>query len=139
MNVGPTASGRIPDYERAAFAKVGEWIRLHGGDAGPIYQGRPGAIRGEGDDFALELDGALYLFVTGLTATANTMAHGPATRGPGRRHFTGVHRSWEKAVWMDNDEPLKLEFDPAASRLTLHATQYPYGTNTVIRIARLTA
>jgi hypothetical protein len=38
---------------------------------------------------------------------------------------------------MDNGETLKLEQDSANKQLTLHATGYPYGTNTVVRVARL--
>lgn len=139
MNVGPTATGKIPDYEAASFGRVGDWIRLHGGDPGPVYQGRATNITGEGDDFALELDGDLYLFITNLTATSNTMAHGVRSRGPGKRSFIGIDRPYPKAAWMDNGEELKLESDPSQRKLTLHATAYPYGTNTVVRIARLSA
>lgn len=137
MNVGPHASGRLPDYESAAFARTGDWIRLHEGDAGPIYAGRPTGIAGEGDDFALELGDSLYLFVLGLTATANTSAHDPGSRGPGPRRFKGVTRRYGRAVWLDNQEKLKLEQKPETGELTLHATRYPYGVNTVVRIARL--
>jgi alpha-L-fucosidase len=137
MNLGPEAQGRLPEYETAAFARVGDWIRLHGGDSGPIYQGRPVMISGEGDDFALGLDGDLYLFILSLTPTANTQAHGTGARGPGKRVFSGVERAYGSAAWMDNGETLKLEHDPAGKKLTLHATGYPYGTNTVVRVARL--
>jgi len=137
MNLGPEAQGRLPGYETAVFNRVGDWIRIHGGESGPIYQGRPSAIQGQGEDFALELDGDLYLFTFNLTATANTQAHGVAARGPGKRVFTGVGRQYAGARWLDNDEELKLEQDAAARQLTLQATAYPYGTNTVVRIARL--
>jgi alpha-L-fucosidase len=135
MNVGPTATGKIPDYESACFARVGDWIQLHGGPEGVIYNGRPTTIKGEGHDFALEMDGDLYLFITELTATSNTMATGVKSRGPGRRRFTGVGQRYASARWMDSGEALKMEQDGAD--LTLHATAYPYGTNTVVRIARL--
>jgi alpha-L-fucosidase len=139
MNLGPEAQGKLPDYESAAFARVGDWIRLHGGDGGVIYQGRPTTIRGDGDDFAMELNGDLYLFVFNLTATANTQAHGTSGRGPGKRAFNGVETAYANAAWMDNGESLKLENDPAAKKLTLNATGYPYGTNTVVRVAKVTA
>lgn len=139
MNLGPEAQGKLPEYESAAFARVGDWIRLHGGDQGVIYNGRPTTIRGEGDDFALEMDGDLYLFILSLTPTANTQAHGTGARGPGKRTFTGVQGRYRTATWLDNGQELKLEQDPAARKLTLHATGYPYGTNTVVRVARLRA
>lgn len=43
MNVWPTAEGRVPDYERAALARVGDWIELHGDHH------RHPALRGSGD------------------------------------------------------------------------------------------
>jgi alpha-L-fucosidase len=137
MNLGPTATGGLPEYESAAFSRVGDWIRLHGGDDGPIYQGRPTGIAGDGDDFALELNGDLYLFVFNLTPTASTYAHGAtAVRGPGKRTFSDVARPYEAATWLDNGEELKVEYDRGQQQLALHATGYPYGTNTVVRVAR---
>ena len=137
MNLGPEAQGKLPEYETAAFARVGDWIRMHGGDQGPIYQGLPTTIKGSGDDFALQLGDELYLFVLNLTATANTQAHGSEGRGPGKRVFNNVPKAYSNAAWMDNDEKLTLEYDGGAKRLTLNATGYPYGTNTVVRVARL--
>ncbi len=137
MNVGPTATGKIPDYETAVFNRVGDWIRLQGGDEGVIYQGLPVQITGDGDDFALELNGDLYLFITSLTPTSDTMAHSTGHRGAGERVFKGVAKAYSEATWMDSGEILNMEFDSTAKRLTLHATKYPYGTDTVVRIARL--
>lgn len=135
MNIGPCEQGALPPYETAALALVGDWIALHGGEQGPIYRGRPCGVTGEGNDFALKLDGDLYLFVTDLTPTSNTLIHGIQRRGPGARTFSGVAGEYGKAVWMDNGEELKT--DREGDRLTVHATDYPYGTNTVIRVARL--
>lgn len=139
MNIGPLAQGGLPEYEAAALAKVGEWIELHGGTNGVMYRGNPTGVQAEGDDFALEMDGDLYLFVTDLTPTSNTQVHGPKGRGAGVRKFSGVEKAYAKATWMDNGEQLKLEQNAAARELSLHATAYPYGTNTVVRIARLTS
>ena len=135
LNVGPTGSGAIPPYESAALARVGDWIELHGGAEGPMYAGRPAGISGAERDFGLATEDAAYLFVFDLTRTADTQAHGSA-RGPGPRRFTGVGEELARAVWMDNSEELKVERDAQGS-LILHTTGYPYGTNTVVRVARL--
>jgi alpha-L-fucosidase len=137
MNVGPTASGAVPPYETALLERVGDWIGLHGGDDGPIYGGRSVGIQGEERDFGLLLGDEAYLFVFDLTRTADTRAHGSA-RGAGPRRFAGLDREWKSAEWLDSGEALKLERD-ADGQLVLHATKYPYGTNTVVRVARVTA
>lgn len=135
MNIGPEPQGKVPEYEAAALAKVGDWINLHGGAEGVMYGGRPTNVSGDGDDFALEFKGDLYLFVTELTQVSNTQVHGRTERGPGPRTFRGIESAYRNAVWVDNGEELKLSQD--GETLTLEATGYPYGTNTVIRIARL--
>lgn len=136
MNVGPNASGRIPDYERAALAKVGDWIAHTGGAKGPVYSGRAGRIVGEERDYGVHVtDDLVYLYVFDLTATADSR-HGVKSRGAGARPFTGIEGDWTAPRWLDNDEELKVERD--GDRLVVHATNYPYGTNTVVRVARMT-
>ncbi|KAA3606680.1 MAG: alpha-L-fucosidase [Planctomycetota bacterium] len=135
MNVGPTASGAVPDYEKALLARVGDWIRMHGGEEGPMYRGRPDRIQGEGRDFGLRLGDEVYLFVFDLTLTADTRAHAKS-RGAGPRRFSGLSGKFKKAHWLDNGESLKLEQE-GNQDLILHSTGYPYGTNTVVRVARL--
>lgn len=135
MNVGPLADGSLPKYEVASLERVGDWIELHGGRDGALYRGRPCEVASEGDDFALEMDGALYLFVTDLSATGNTHVETKPKRGPGPRRFVGVSGAVASAEWLDNGE--KLEFDVDGDVLTLKATDYPYGANTVVRLARV--
>ena len=40
-------------------------------------------------------------------------------------------------MWLDNGE--ELEVERRGTELVLHATPYPYGTNTVVRVAKLLA
>jgi alpha-L-fucosidase len=51
--------------------------------------------------------------------------------------FKGLNREFSEAHWMDNGERLSFENDRSARELRLEATGYPYGTNTVVRVARL--
>ncbi|MEM8709414.1 MAG: alpha-L-fucosidase [Planctomycetota bacterium] len=135
MNVGPDASGRIPDYERAALAKVGDWIEHSGGAEGPIYAGVPTGIAGEERDFGVLVgDDLAYLFVFDITPTADS-CHGVKSRGPGPRPFTGLEGEWTSARWMDNDA--EIDMTREGESVILKATKYPYGTNTVVRVARL--
>jgi hypothetical protein len=124
----------VPDYERAALARVGDWIALNGGDEGPMYRGRPTRIVGEGRDRAMVLGDELFLFVFGLTATANSQV-GVEARGTGPRPFEGVTAKIRRAAWTDNGQD--VTFEQTGDRLVLETTKYPYGTNTVVRVARL--
>lgn len=136
MNVGPTAAGALPPYESAALARVGDWITMHGGNDGPLYRGRPAGIQGEERDVGLEVDGKTFLFVHELTATANSK-HGVQSRGAGERRFEGLPEGVKSARWMDNGEELRLEAREGGH--VLHATGYPYGTNTVVRVAEVSS
>lgn len=139
LNVGPEASGRLPDYEKAALAKVGDWIHLHGGEACSIYDGRPCGVRGEGRDFGLafsrgEESDSLDVLVFSLTPTANRWSEG-GPRGSGARVLTGVPERFRRARWLDSGEELKVDRHGDGS-VSLHTTGYPYGVDTVVRVAR---
>ena len=133
LNVGPTASGRIPDYESATLRRVGEWVELH---AAAIYTGKPSAVSGRGQDFALETDGKTYLFVHDLSRSG----HADVTTGgggAGPRAFSGLTREVSGARWMDDGEDLPFTHDPDSGLFCLDATGYPYGVDMVVRVAEL--
>jgi alpha-L-fucosidase len=136
MNVGPDAEGRIRDYERAALARVGDWIALHGGDRGPMYAGRPAGIVGEERDFGLVTADATYLFAFDVTPTANSR-HGEHSRGPGKRRFRNVDARFTNAEWLDGSGSVSITRD--GDDCILDVGGYPYGTNTVVRVAKLVA
>lgn len=131
MNIGPTASGAVPEYEGCALARVGEWVAAHGD---LIYDGKP-IGDGQERDFVLSHGGKKYAFVFDLTPTSNTYAHGaPKVRGAGERVFTGLG-DVSSAKWLDTGQELKVE--QSDDETTLHTTGYPYGTNMVVRVAEL--
>ncbi len=131
LNVGPTATGKIAEYEAAALARSGDWVRMH---AEVIYPGRPFAVQCKGHDFALTTDDHLYLFIHDLDLGHH---HGPKPEvsGAGPRKFEGIDRPIARAEWIDNGEQLKVE--QTGGQLTVHCTGFPYGTNTVVRVVRL--
>ena len=133
LNVGPTAEGKIPDYEAAALGRVGDWVRMH---AEPIYNGKPSPVKGKGDDFALDVDGKTYLFIHDLSISGDENVTVGAS-GTGPRIFSGMKGKVSSARWMDNGEELKFKQDEGGGELTVEATGYPYGTNTVVRVVEL--
>ncbi|MCP4640389.1 MAG: alpha-L-fucosidase [bacterium] len=133
LNVGPTAEGAIPPYEAAALTRAGDWVRMH---ADAVYDGTPCGVDGEGHDFGLETEGKVYLFVHDLAMRGGenvTVDMG----GAGARRFTGIADAFKTARWVDNDESLSFEQDAQDGALALEATGYPYGTNAVVRLAKL--
>ncbi|HPJ99365.1 MAG TPA: alpha-L-fucosidase [Candidatus Hydrogenedentes bacterium] len=130
LNVGPTAAGAVPGYEQATLERASQWLALHGE---PIYDGKPCGVSGPGVDFGLDVDGTLYLFVHDLRP-----GHGRQSSevvGAGPRAFEGVGQPVTSVTWMDNGEELK--FEQNAQLLTVNATAFPHGTNTVVRVARV--
>jgi alpha-L-fucosidase len=133
LNVGPTATGAIPAYEAATLRRVGEWIAQN---AVPIYDGKPVAIGCQGRDFVLEADGAWYYFAHGLARGGS--AHVVSSDGgAGPRAMTGVKTQIQSAQWLDSGEELAFVQDTDSGIAALNCTVYPYGTNRVVRVARL--
>ena len=133
LNVGPTPEGEIPAYEAAALSRSGDWVRLCGD---LVYEGEPSAVKGQGDDFALEVDGKTYLFIHNLAIAG----HGSVTvgvGGAGPRAFSGLNEEISSARWLDNDEELSFTQDAESGLFCLDATGYPYGVNLVVRVAEL--
>ena len=130
LNVGPTAEGAIPEYERATLERAGRWVELY---SEAIYAGKPCGVTGPGHDFGLDADGTLYLFVHHIKPGHGQQAG--EVRGAGRRTFEGITRDVSSVAWLDNGEELK--FEQKSGALTVRATGFPYGTNTVVRVARV--
>lgn len=133
LNVGPTATGAIPDYETAALAVAGRWAEQN---AIPVYEGKPTGIACQGRDFVLAANGRLYWFVHDLRIAG----HGQVTvsvGGAGPRAAQGIKHPIRQARWLDNGEELAFAQNPEAGVATVHFTGYPYGTNLVVRVAEL--
>jgi len=134
LAVAPRADGTLADYESATIERVGEWLDLCGGLGGPLYRGRPCGLVGMQDDFGLRQGSDHYLFVYDL-APPPFGRPATAARGPGERIWQGLPRAVKRVSWLDDGE--SLEFRQDGPRLTVRTTAFPYGTNTVVRIARV--
>lgn len=133
LNVGPTASGKIPGYEREALMRAGDWVRNY---SDIIYDAKPTDIKGKDKDFAMELDGKIYLFIFNLTAEGSShVVVGGAGNGP--RVFSEFNKKVKSVKWLDNNEELAFAGDADAGLLTINATGYPYGANLVVRVAEV--
>ncbi len=133
LNVGPTASGRIPDYEAAVLRLAGQWIQRTGR---VIYDARPLETGCVGRDFVLQGDGAYYYFAFDLSRRGD--AH-VVTRGGGNglRPVEGLPRRIRAARWIDNGETARFAQSPDAALFVLHCLGYDYGSDLVVRVAEL--
>ena len=133
LNVGPTATGKIPEYEKAALVRVGDWVKKY---AEIIYDAKPTDIMGQGKDFALDHGGRLYLFIhdLGISGDENVTVAGS---GAGCRAFLNFNCPVKSVRWLDNNEPLAFAGNSGEGLLTINATNYPYGSNLVVRVAEV--
>lgn len=136
LNVGPTAQGGIPEYEAATLRRVGSWIR-HAGEV--IYQGRPCPhIRCHGEDFILRTDSDDFYFAFNLSRHGDehvTLAGG----GSGPRAISGYDKTLASFTWLDSGETPPFTQNSNNGIVGFEATGYPYGTDMVVRVARLGA
>ena len=133
MNVGLTATGKIPGYERETLLRVGNWVK---NNAKLIYDATPTAITGLGKDFALELNDKIYLFIYNLTAVGNEHVTIGGNES-GIRTFSNMTEKIAAVRWLDSGELLDFASNSDAGILTIDATGYPYGTNLVVRVAEV--
>jgi len=143
LNIGPTATGAIPEYEKAALGKVGEWIRLSGDLLYqghpvelPAYEGRPVGIGCGGRDFVLGWKNRYYYFAHDLSRRGN--AH-VVTQGGGNgpRPIEGLPARIKSVKWLDNGEPARFTQSEGNSLSVIHCAGYDYGTDLVVRIAEI--
>lgn len=135
LNVGPTASGAVPEYETAVLHTLGRWFEINGR---AIYDAQPTEILCGGRDFVLRSpDGVLYYFAHDLrdSGDVNVVIGGPA--GPGQRTLRNFPTAPTSAKWIDCDVHLVKKYNEADQTLTLDCSGFPYGTNLVVRVAEL--
>ncbi len=134
LNIGPTAQGGIPDYERALLAKVGKWCRLYGE---AIYEPTPAPeIKCKGRDFILKNGKNYYYFVhdLGVLGDANVTA---MAQGLGTRALDGFTAKVKSVKYLDNGEDLHFTQNAADGMLAVFCTGYTYGTNYVVRVVKI--
>lgn len=133
MNIGPEAQGKIPNYEKALFELVGQWMDIFGE---AIYNGKPVYdIKCQGNDFMLQ-DGKTYYYVAmNLSMGGDVNVVASVVRGP--RSIDGFDKEIISAKWMDDGEEGEFIQDVDKKLLTIKCEPFPYGTDLVVNILKL--
>ena len=134
LNIGPEGDGSVRLIDRGIFDIIGRWTKIYGES---LYNVRPAeGVTASGDSFVLKSDrqGEYFLFVPGLAVlgSGNVMFAAEHTVPVDVRGFAGCVREIE---WLDSGE--KLHFTQDGENLKIDATQYEYGVNHVVRVARI--
>ena len=134
LNIGPTAQGGIPDYERALLQLVGRWTKLYGE---AIYDPKTiSGIKCQDKDFMLQNGKTAYYFAHGLGICGdNDVTVGVA--GVGSRSVDGFCEKIRSAHWMDTGAKVEFVQDISKKMTSLRCTGFSYGTNTVVRVMKL--
>jgi alpha-L-fucosidase len=134
LNVGPTATGGIGDYEAALLRLVGRWASSHGD---LLYRGRPVPAQTEGRDFLLEKDGRLYYLAHDLSREGSEhVIAGGSRNSP--RSIKGFPVRTAAIRWMDDNSSAAFIQSGDGSLLTIDCRGYDYGTDMVVRVAEIT-
>jgi alpha-L-fucosidase len=117
--------------QKELLAGVGDWIKMAGDS---VYNAKPCEIRSTGKDFVL-FDGKRYWFYIhdlSVLSQANVVK---GVQGVGPRSFTNVKTRFSSIKWVDNNESLDFTQNTDNGLMSVNFTGYPYGTNTVVRVA----
>lgn len=129
LNVGPEASGNVPEFPMAMLNIVGKWMAMFG-DA--IHNGRPYYYREDSDTFILKDEKHLYFFYINLARRGSAnVTYISGTEGVVT--FDNIDVKVENIRWMDNNE--KLEFSKKGNELSVEFTGYDYGVDYCVRVA----
>lgn len=133
MNIGPEAQGRIPNYEKALFELVGQWMNIFGE---AIYNGKPvPGVKCQGNDFMLQ-DGKTYYYVAmDLSMGGDKNVVASTVSGP--RAVEGFDKEIVSAKWMDDGEEGLFVQDVEKKLFTIKCDPFPYGTDLVVNILKI--
>ena len=133
MNIGPEAQGKIPNYEKALFELVGQWMDIFGE---AIYNGKPVYnIKCQGNDFMLQNGNTYYYVAMNLSMGGDANVVANVVRGP--RSVDGFDKKIVSAKWMDDGEEGEFIQDADKKLLTIKCDPFPYGTDLVVNILKI--
>jgi alpha-L-fucosidase len=131
LNVGPRGDGTLRPLDVELLRCIGRWTEVYREAA---YLPRPTdiIIADKPKDFVLKHEGNYYLFCHGLGMSGDGNAVLSGAHAPGRLAFDMPVR---RITWLDNGR--ELPFEQKEGELTVRVNPFPYGTNLVVRVAKI--
>ncbi len=134
LNVGPDGDGNIPALETAMLERMGKWVEMN---AESVYNGRPSGYTCDGRDFCLNTENNTWLYVHDLSIGGSENVTVESGKGAGFRDIEGIDKEVASIEWTDNGEKLEFVQDIDKKLVKVNTTPFPYGTNTVVRVAKI--
>lgn len=133
LNIGPKADGTLRLMDMAVLEVLGQWMS-HYEEA--IRMPRPTGIviEGKEKDFLLQDKDTYYLFCYDLNMTFDENVALGDDDGYYMDRFP-FSRKVQNITWLDNGE--KVEFEQSETEVTVHTVSFTYGSNHVVRVAKI--
>ena len=133
LNIGLTGQGGVTKITEALLEIIGQWTSMA---KESIYEGKPSAMLcNEDKDFVLEKDGYAYIYVHDLPLLGPKDVVVAYEKTDGDHSVRNVNRKVKSMKWVDNNEELLFTQDDDV--LKYRATGYYYGTQLIVRIAKV--
>jgi alpha-L-fucosidase len=133
LNVGPNGHGTLPLIQQALLQEIGLWTTYAGK---PFEQGEVSTIKAPDQDFVIDWQNESYVFVHNLPMVGVKNVVETADEAAQRLTLTGLKQPVKSMVWLDDGT--SVQFEQKGDSLAFKPIGFPYGTQLVIRIARIT-
>ena len=133
LNIGLTGQGGVTKITEALLEIIGQWTSMA---KESLYEGKPSTMLcNEDKDFVLEKDGYAYIYVHDLPLLGPKDVVVAYEKTDGDHSVRNVNRKVKSMKWVDNNEELLFTQDDDV--LKYRATGYYYGTQLIVRIAKV--
>ena len=133
LNIGLTGQGGVTKIKEALLEIIGQWTSMA---KESLYEGKPSTmVCNEDKDFVLEKDGYAYIYVHDLPLLGPKDVVVAYEKTDGDHSVRNVNRKVKSMKWVDNNEELLFTQDDDV--LKYRATGYYYGTQLIVRIAKV--
>lgn len=135
LNVGPKGNGYLSCLDEAMLVTLGEWVKLQ---QEALYLPRPEQIKITGrspKDFMLRNGGVYYLFCHDANTTGDCNVVIGTDDNKDFSDCFVFEKKVKRITWLDNDE--NVDFEQNGDTVKILPFSYKYGTNLVVRVAKI--